>query len=373
MKILHIANWYPSKPTPYSALWIRNQINSLSSNVYNKVYHVEIRNGKLKIKRGANDDSSTYFIIYIPKMYWTIIELISFLLILAIVKKKHQDFDIVNFHIAYPNCAYLNLIRKWVKTPMVITEHWSGYHYNFNISNPKKRRRIQKIFHGKIPIITVSNSLMNDIKIFSKATFISYVLPNIVDTKIFKFKKKETPKASVKFFMVSQWKWPKNPLPVIEAWGKVITIYPEATLKIGGYGPQTIEIEKLIDKLDLNKKVTFIGKLSQHQVALEMQDANVFIHSSEYETFSVVCAESLCCGTPVIASRVGGIPEYIHEENGILVEDNSPNAFCEKIMEMLNGIKEMDFEKISRDASKKFSEKKIGRQYLSILNEIISY
>ena len=372
MKILHIANWYPSRPTPHSALWVRNHIKSLSEYAINKIYHIEIRHGKLKIKRGENEDKSSYLVMYLPKMYWTIIELISFLIILIIVKKKYQDFDIVNFHIAYPNCTYLNLIRKWIKIPMVITEHWSGYHYNFNISNPQKRKRIQRIFQESIPVITVSNALMKDIKLFSETTFKGYIVPNIVNTNIFKFEKKKILTGSMRFFMVSQWKWPKNPFLIIEAWEKVITIFPEATLRIGGYGPQIIEIQKMIIELELIGNVIFIGELTPDLVAQEMQNANAFIHCSEYETFSVVCAEALCCGTPVIASKVGGIPEYIQSENGILVENNSSEAFFVRIIDMLNNNWNFDFEMIARDASNKFSEKKIGRHYFSILNDIIT-
>jgi glycosyltransferase involved in cell wall biosynthesis len=371
--ILHITNWYPSKPTPFSARWIYRHIASLSGHTENIIYHLEIRKGRFKIHRGRNDNSSVYQIIYLPFTIWRLNEIISFLMIIGVLfATKNQKIDLVNFHIAYPNCSYISILKKLFNYKLIITEHWSAYHYNFNISNPQKKKRIQRIFQNDIPVITVSNALMRDIKNFSLATYKGYVVPNIVDTNIFKYTKKKPSTEPMKFFMVSQWKWPKNPFAVIKAWEKVITIFPEATLRIGGYGPQINEMEKLIDKLDLNKKVIFIGELTPHQVAWEMQNAKAFVHCSEYETFSVACAEALCCGTPVIASRVGGIPEYIHSENGILVEDNSSEAFSGRIIDMLSNNKDLDFKKIAKDASNRFSERKIGRQYLSVLNDIIT-
>ena len=52
MKILHITNWYPSRPTPVSAIWIRNHIKALSNHVNNKIYHIEVRKGNLKVLKG---------------------------------------------------------------------------------------------------------------------------------------------------------------------------------------------------------------------------------------------------------------------------------------------------------------------------------
>jgi glycosyltransferase involved in cell wall biosynthesis len=86
-----------------------------------------------------------------------------------------------------------------------------------------------------------------------------------------------------------------------------------------------------------------VGKLSFAEAACEMQNASYFLHASNYETFSLVCAEALSCGTPVVASAVGGVPEYLNDKNGILVSDNTVESWtnCLKhcfITQILNEI-----------------------------------
>lgn len=372
MKILHIANWYPSKPTPFNAPWIRNHINSISDQSENVVYHIEVRKGSMKINYGKNNDNSTYFMIGLFFEIWRIYEILSFILVLWIlIINKNKKFDIINFHIAYPNCTYLQIIKKWIKFPIIITEHWSAYHYNFNIKYPEKRNRIQRIFRNNIPVISVSNSLINDIKAFSKAEFPYFVIPNIVNTQVFKYQLPSSKINKKTFFMVSQWKWPKEPFIVIEAWRLVIQNFPSMKLKIGGYGPQLKKMDELIKDLNLMKNIEFFGNMKQEKIAEEMQSACAFIHCSEYETFSVVCAEALCCGTPVIASNVGGITEYVNKKNGILVEENKSEKFSLAIVNCYEKNYLYNRKLISKEASNNFSEKRIGTLYYETLSSII--
>ena len=155
-------------------------------------------------------------------------------------------------------------------------------------------------------------------------------------------------------------------------WKQVKDQLPNAILNIGGYGPQYDQLKEIILDLKLEKNVFLIGLLKPDQIAYEMHQSKAFIHCSDYETFSVVCAEALCCGTPVIASKVGGITEFVNKSNGILVEDNSPDSFFGSILDFEEESKNFDRKKISNDAVAKFSEKKIGKDYFSALKEVIS-
>jgi glycosyltransferase involved in cell wall biosynthesis len=65
--------------------------------------------------------------------------------------------------------------------------------------------------------------------------------------------------------------------------------------------------------------IEFTGEIAYEEVAKAMQQADCLLLFSHIENSPCVIGEALCCGLPVIASRVGGIPELIDEQNGILV------------------------------------------------------
>ena len=371
MKILHITNWYPSRPTPHSAPWIQNHIKALSDYTENTIFHIEIRKGNIKVLMGKNADNSSYFILYIPIEIWRLYEIISFFLVLIVLLTRNErKITAINFHIAYPNCTYLHLIKKIIKKPLIITEHWSGYHFNFNIKTPRKRKRIQRIFHNDIPVITVSQALRDDIIHFSEADFPEYIMPNIVNTEIFKYHDNIVKPAKDTLFSVSLWKWPKDPFILLKAWKVIQESNKNAYLIIGGYGPQWDDMINLAGKLGITDTVEFRGKMNQDQIAKEMNHATAFIHISKYETFSVVCAEALCCGTPVIASNVGGLKELINSENGILIE-NDEGKIIESVRDIIKNKIHFNQKEISRLATCSYNSSVIGKKYADALKDIL--
>ena len=101
-----------------------------------------------------------------------------------------------------------------------------------------------------------------------------------------------------------------------------------------------------------------------------MNKAEYFIHLSGYETFSVVCAEALCCGTPVIASNVGAISELVDNTNGILIQNNNVSNLLQILEDVSNGVYSFNRGRISDTASKKFAPEYIGKKYFDTLKEI---
>ncbi len=78
-------------------------------------------------------------------------------------------------------------------------------------------------------------------------------------------------------------------------------------------------IERLIQKLNIEKHIVWLGQLTQEQLAEQYAKTRVFVLSSSIENHSSSLKEAMMVGTPSIASAVGGVPEYVqHGENGFL-------------------------------------------------------
>lgn len=360
LRILHITSWYPNKGNGREALFIRRHLEALNTNqeVEQKVIHLSVGPGRMYFSRYSEGNTSHY-ILSIPIRKWIIIELIStFLLMIILLRHKSNSFDVINFHIAYPNLTFWHIIKRWFRSQIVITEHWSAYHLNFGLMQPPPR--IQRIFQQGIPVISVSSALLEDIKRFSSSDFPHYVVPNVVDESFFKAIP-SVHRIENRFFMVGQWKLPKKPLVVLEAFRLFLSGKRKGELIIGGYGPLLEEMKEYVNENEMQSSVHFIEALSPKQIAKEMRLANIYLHCSEYETFSVVCAEAMTSGCTVIASKVGGIPEFINEKNGILVEENSPEKFCKAM------IMAVDSEFSAQSIDHRFSHEEVGKKYYQVL------
>ena len=180
MKVLHITSWYPNRVEPKEAMFIQRQIGALDEFVCDqKVIHTRVIQGNLRLIR-YEDFGALHFLLQIPTSRWFIIEFFSSILTLfVLLKNRANSYDVLNFHIAYPNLTYWHLIKRFFKPKTVITEHWSAYHFNFGVN--KSLPRVQRVFKQNIPVITVSKALGNDIKQFSGANFVDYTVPNVVE------------------------------------------------------------------------------------------------------------------------------------------------------------------------------------------------
>jgi glycosyltransferase involved in cell wall biosynthesis len=131
---------------------------------------------------------------------------------------------------------------------------------------------------------------------------------------------------------------------------------------IGG-GDRIDELKNLCRTSGLNAK--FTNHIEKQRIASLLQQSDFFLHASTIETFSIVVAEALYCGTPVICSNVGALPELVNESNGVLCV-NTVDAW-------VNGIKKAlttsyNHKSISESIDKRFNYVSIGVQ----INEIYS-
>ena len=95
-------------------------------------------------------------------------------------------------------------------------------------------------------------------------------------------------------------------------------------------------LQKLCDELCMGGMVVFLGKRGQDTLPYYYSAAEVVVMPSLYESFGMVALEDMACGTPVIASEVGGLGYLVQNDvTGYTIPDSDPAELCEKLASLL--------------------------------------
>lgn len=107
-------------------------------------------------------------------------------------------------------------------------------------------------------------------------------------------------------------------------------------LVLAGEGPERPRIEALVQSLGLTQDVVFLG--AQSPLTATLRDSDLFLLPSQNESFGLAALEALSCGVPVVASRVGGIPEVVVEgagETGLLFPVGDVAGMAQGILDLI--------------------------------------
>ena len=111
---------------------------------------------------------------------------------------------------------------------------------------------------------------------------------------------------------------------------------PSIKLSIVGSGNYEKKLMLLSESLGLKESVTFYGYCPREELSALYRRADVFILPSLSESFGIVFAEAMSSGLPIIGSRVGGIPDLVKQENGILVSPGNVQKIKNAIVTFKN-------------------------------------
>lgn len=141
---------------------------------------------------------------------------------------------------------------------------------------------------------------------------------------------------------------------------------------IGGTGPFFNSLKKFVNCHQLSIKVTFKGRIPEEDLPTCLNELKLLVLPSYSEGLPNIVLEAMACGTPVLATPVGAIPDVIKDgENGFIMESNSPECISRNIVRVL-GFENL--RKISKNA-RRFVEEKYCyeaavERYWKLLNKI---
>ena len=126
---------------------------------------------------------------------------------------------------------------------------------------------------------------------------------------------------------------------LLEAIAQIDHSEPINTLIVGGDNeedPEMLRLQQLSHDLGISNSVKFLGTIAQEQLPTYYNAADICVMPSYYESFGLVALEAMACGTPVIASRVGGIPTVVKDmKTGYLVKWRRPEPFADGLEVLL--------------------------------------
>lgn len=379
MRILFLPSWYPNRKFKTEGIFIKRHAIAFSKNFEIEVFFSKpiekTRYSYWEIHQ-INNNLREY-ILYYPKLsngplvnfrqsFWHLIAMCK--LFFKILKRP--KYSIVHSHVLTIKTILAYLYKKIRGSIWIHTEHWSKFLAQNKHQLTRTDKILLKILNRQCDIIiTVSENLkknLQDLNIKKPAE----VIYNAVDPMIFKPINNHRPKNPFKFLHVS----------TLDEKSKNITGILKAIDKLNRRGNSFIftfvsdgDIQTLMQKIEKfvidKSNIKVIGEVEQKKLSEIYNEHDCLVMFSNYENMPCVIEEALCCGIPVIATKVGGIPEVIHNFNGILIEPDNIDELVNKMEWMMNHHSIYDKNTITKDAYK-FTDISVEAKYRKIISAI---
>ncbi|MBT5420117.1 MAG: glycosyltransferase family 4 protein [Candidatus Cloacimonetes bacterium] len=264
--------------------------------------------------------------------------------------------------------------------PYVVTVHGT------DLMGFKKDKRYHKYAlegaNNATKIITISRQVHNDtLELYKLPEDKMKLNPNGFDDDMFrpktitkneiteKFKIDKFPNKLVSF--VGKFTDFKGIDVLIKAARKVTDEVPEVVFVLAGNGQLMPEMKQLAVELKLGN-IYFLGHQTQVDVASLYSAADVSVVPSRIEPFGLVAIEALGCGTPVVATNAGGLPDFVNNDVGQLIEMENVDALAKALIEELKNNTKLTKGKYAREyAVENYSWKKTLQNVIEIYKEAI--
>lgn len=382
MKVLVISKMFPDESNPINGIFIKEQIdgmpedfefrvisprNLFASYLINK-YIYRIPNVTMQTKRiwsyAPNIKVHYSFLPYVVllKPLYGLLFTIS---IIITFRKIRKDFnpDVIHAHTSYPDGFAASILGRLIKKPVVITEHTGPFEmllrYFF------ERWQTHYALRNCDSIITVSAFLKKRIAEEEIEENKITVIPNGFNPLNFHLSmNKSTHRNRILFvgFLVEV----KGLGYLLDAVKIIRERNKDIKLEIVGVGPLEKSLKEIVGKLGIEENVTFYGFRPREEIARFINETDIVVLPSIYETFGVVIIEAMAMGRPVVATRCGGPEDIVTEDTGMLVPSRDSAALANAIMSIFNDYKKYNSQRISEIARERFSFDEVDKRIIEI-------
>lgn len=237
---------------------------------------------------------------------------------------RQQNFDCLLASWAYPDAVAVSVLARRLGLPLVVKVH--GSDINGLAASGHQREAVTRALVEAQSVITVSAALASKVQQLGVPEARIQVLYNGVDRHRFSPGHRDRACAALgldedckRVLYVGNLKASKGCLDLLDALPEVLAHTPETRLVMIGEGPDRAAIMQRIHRLNLADAVSLPGAIAHSELPAWFHAADLLCLPSHAEGVPNVVLEAMASGLPVVATRVGGIPEVLPVEAGLLV------------------------------------------------------
>lgn len=289
--------------------------------------------------------------------------------------KLHSSFpfEAILASWAYPDAAAAAHFARFFRVPLVTNV--LGSDINALTTYPRLTPQIRATLEASARIISVSGALKTKMVEMGIAPPKIVVQHNGVDRHEFCIREKEDARVCLdldpepqRIVYVGNFVEEKGVDVLVKAFSLLLSQNENLRLSLVGSGNLQPRLREIVEEMGLTGKVEFHGRRSHEEIPLWMSAADLFCLPSLREGCPNVVLEALSSGVPVVASRVGGVPEILNETQGELTEAGNPQALSASLCRALE--REWNPE-LLRDSVSGCSWTDVGSHYYRILSYAI--
>ena len=376
-KVLFLCSWYPNRKNPTLGNFVQkhaeaasllNEVVVLAIVSDETIHSIEI----VENRRGEMNE----LLVYFPKKkagFLSFSKLRSFLSYRKAFGMKRVNQlvgppDIVHLNVIYPLGYFALKFKKKTGTPFVISEHASGFQNGANSYSRTVIWMAKKVLNASDCVMPVSNDLGERLKKLASNITIK-VIPNVVNEAV--FIPSEEPDVTNKFVHISNAFEPaKNLLGIIRTVKQLSSENANFSFHIISDGDVS-KAHQLARELGvLNSFVFFYPTMTTQEIADFLKTCRAHVLFSNFENFPCVIPEAFMAGIPVIATAVNGIPEYVNESNGILIQAKDEAGLLAAFKSLIDS-QPFQKEKLRAYAMEHFSYAAVGKSISDVYEKVL--
>ncbi|MCH3918396.1 MAG: glycosyltransferase [Spirochaetia bacterium] len=275
-----------------------------------------------------------------------------------------------------PNLIHANLDRRYSliwcfvhKCPLILTIHSEPYRY-FDATCLKLMQLVK--LRKQLFFVGVSKKVSQAIPaVFPFDAKKIFTIYNPIVLPISEPSNQNTNDSSaIKVVCVARLEPVKNHKLLIDAFSSFLKNSPHSKLYLAGNGSLAKELQMQVKNLGITSNVFFLGEVDDIYCLLNQMD--VFALSSTSEALGISVLEAMACGLPVIAPRVGGLPELVSDETGILFTPNQRQELTDALKLLsLDSAKREEMGNCGRKFAMQFSSVIIAKEYENLYGQLL--